>query len=124
MATKLSIKDTKSFLEGGFFNNWTVTQSVDKSEIGLKLNDEKGELKVKVKFRDPRDKKVECIGVVVDVTATEQLRVLEDRPDGTVSVHLLKPLDVIGVFFVSLGREIEINFGVGKSSITSLVDEY
>lgn len=125
MATKLSQRDTKLLLEGGFFNNWEVTSSFNKDEIGSKVNEplskDERNFKVKIKFRD-KDKS-EHIGFVIDITATEQLKVLEEEHNQVVT-HLVKPTDIIGVFFVTLGREVEINFGVGKSSISSLVDEY
>lgn len=123
MATKLSKKDSQSLMESGFFNNWTITHSFNKEEIYSKLNNPKTEgIKVKVKFYDSLHLKNECIGFVIDVTDQGELRIVEDGPNAP-TIHVIDPKWIIGIFFITLGREIEINFGVGRSYVSSLVDE-
>lgn len=76
---------------------------------------------VKIKYHDVK-LKVDIIATVLEVTAEEWLRVVIDGPNAPV-IEVIDPKTVSGVFITMLGREVELSFGVGKVSTTSLINE-
>lgn len=75
---------------------------------------------MKIKHID-KDKVVRT-ATVLDITSDEKVSVATDYPTHVV-VETIDPKTIVGLFITTLGRELEVSFGVGKVSTSSLIPE-